>query len=104
MMAKHISPTSARLWTERAMTYAIAPPLIRRDALPRHRRKRRSPAAWLLVLIQGLAEGYTARAQYHRLADKGLRPETALRMAFDLHDEKNRQPSSTAVPTPTEQD
>jgi len=104
MMAKHISPTPARLWTERSTTYAIAPPVIRRDAPAQPCGKRRSPAAWLLVLIQGLAEGYAARAEYHRLADKGLRPEMALRMAFDLHDEKGRQPPSTAVPTKTEQD
>ena len=51
-----------------------------------------------------MVEAYTARKHYHRLADRGLRPEMALRIAFDLQRAKDRQPRSTAASTETEQD
>jgi hypothetical protein len=51
-----------------------------------------------------MVEAFTARAHYHRLADRGLRPEMALRIAFDLLGAKEHQPRSGAASTETEQD
>ena len=84
------------------MSYVIVSPLTRRAAPPRPRRASRGLGSWLLVLIEGLAEGYTARSHYHKPADEGLRPEVALRIAFDLRSAKDPQVPSTAVSTDTE--
>jgi hypothetical protein len=86
------------------MSSSFVSPLIRRAAPRRPSRRSRSLLSWLLVLVEGLIEAYTARKHYYRLADKGLRPEIALRVAFDLKLGKDRQPASTAASTETEQD
>jgi hypothetical protein len=86
------------------MSYSIASPFVRRAAPRRPSRRSRSLRSWLLVLVEGMVEAFTARAHYHRLADRGLRPEMALRNAFDLQGAKNRQPRSRAASTETEQD
>jgi hypothetical protein len=86
------------------MSTSIASPLVPRAAPRRPSRRSRSLGSWLLVLVEGLVEAYTARALYHRLADKGLRPEIALRMAFDRQGAKYRQPRAIAEPTEAEKD
>lgn len=86
------------------MSTSIVSPLGRRAAPRRHTRRSRSFGSWLLVLVEGVVEAYTAREHYHRLADKGLRPEMALRIAFDLHGAKDRQPRPTALSAKMEQD
>lgn len=86
------------------MSSSIVSPLVRRAAPRRPSRRSRSMGSWLLVLIEGMVEAYTARAHYHRLVDKGLRPEMALRIAFNLQGAKDHQPRSRAVPTETERD
>jgi hypothetical protein len=86
------------------MSYSIASPFVRRAAPRRPSRRSRSLGSWLLVLVEGMAEAFTARAHYHRLADRGLRPEMALRIAFDLLGAKEHQPRSRAASTETEQD
>jgi hypothetical protein len=86
------------------MSYSIVSPLVRRDAQTQPSRRRRSFGSWLLVLVKGMVEAYTARAQYNRLTDKGLRPEMALRIAFDLQAAKDRRSRSTAASTGSEQD
>jgi hypothetical protein len=86
------------------MNSSIVSPLVRRAALRRPSGESRSLWSWLLVLVEGMVEAYTARAHYHRLADKGLRPEMALRIAFDLRGAKDHQPRSRAASTETEQD
>lgn len=86
------------------MSYSIASPLVR-SASPRRRPKRsRRLMSWLLVLVEGVIEAYTVRKHYHELADKGLRPEAALRIAFDLQGAKDPQFGSTAVAAKMEQD
>jgi len=86
------------------MSYLIVSPLVRRAAPRRPFRRSRSLGSWLLVLVEGMVEAYTARAHYHRLADKGLRPEMALRIAFDLQGAKGCQHRSRAASTEPEQD
>ena len=86
------------------ISYSIVSPLVRRAAPRRPSRRSRNLGSWLLVLVEGMVEAYTARAHYHRLVDKGLRPEMALRIAFDLQGAKGRQTSSRAASTETEQD
>jgi hypothetical protein len=86
------------------MSYLIVSPLARQVAPRRSSRKSRSFGSWLLVLVEGVVEAYTARKHYHSLADKGLRPEMALRTAFDLKCAKDCQPASSAASTETEQD
>jgi hypothetical protein len=86
------------------MSYSIASPFVRRAAPRRRSRKSRRLRSWLRVLIESLVEAYAARVHYHRLADRGLRPEMALRIAFDLQGAKDRQPRSRAASTETEQD
>jgi hypothetical protein len=86
------------------MSSSIVSPLVRRAAPRRPSRRSRSLGSWLLVLVEGMVEACTARAHYHRLADRGLRPEMALRIAFDLQGAKDRQPRSTAVSVRLEQD
>ena len=86
------------------MSSSIVSPLIRRAALRGPSRRSRSWWSWILVLIEGMVEAYTARAHYHALADEGLKPEMALRIAFDLQGAKGRQPHSRAASTETEQD
>jgi hypothetical protein len=86
------------------MSYSIVSPLVRRAATRRPSRRSRNLGSWLFVLVEGMVEAYTARAQYHRLADKGLRPEMALCIAFDLQGAKGRQPRSRAASTEAEQD
>ncbi len=88
----------------RPMSYSIVSPLVRRVAPRRTSRRSRSLGSWLLVLVEGMVEAYTARAHYHALADEGLRPEMALRIAFDLRGAKDHQPRSRAASTETEQD
>ncbi len=86
------------------MSYTIGLPLLRRAASRRRSRKSRSFGSWLRVLLEGVAEAYTARVHYHILADKGLPPETALRIAFDVQGAKCCQPRSRTEPTETEQE
>jgi hypothetical protein len=86
------------------MSYSIVSPLTRRAAPRRRRRGSRGPGSWLLVLVEGLAEGYTARGRYHKLMDMSLKPEVALRVAFDLQSAKDRQPGYGPTSTKTEQD
>jgi hypothetical protein len=86
------------------MSTSIVSPLVRRAALRQPARRSRSLGSWLLVLVEGMVEACTARAHYHRLADKGLRPEMALRIAFDLQGAMGRQPRPTAVSAKMEQD
>lgn len=86
------------------MTTSIVSPLVSRAAPGRPSRKSQSLGAWLLVLAEGMVEAYTARAHHHRLADDGLRPELALRIAFGLQGAKDLQPRSTAVSAKMEQD
>ena len=86
------------------MSTSIVSPLVHRVAPHRHSRRSRGLGSWLLVLVEGVVEAYTARKHYPRLADKGLRPEMALRIAFDLQGAKDRQPRSTAASTGSEQD
>jgi len=86
------------------MSFSIVSPLDRRDAQTQPSRRRRSLGSWVLVLVEGMVEAYTARAHYHALADEGLRPEMALRIAFDLRGAKDHQPRSRAASTETEQD
>jgi hypothetical protein len=86
------------------MSSSIVSPLVRRAAPRRTSRRSRNLASWILVLVEGMVEAYTARAHYHRLVDKGLRPEMALRIAFDLRGARDPQPRSRAVSTETEQD
>ena len=85
------------------MSSSIASPLVRRAAPRRITGRSRNLASWILVLIEGMVEAYTARAHYHALADEGLRPEMALRIAFDLRGAKDHQPRSRAASTETEQ-
>jgi hypothetical protein len=86
------------------MSTSIVSHLVRRAAPRRPSRRSRSFGSWLLVLVEGVVEAYTARAHYHSLADKGLRPQMALRIAFDLQGAMDRQPRSTAVSAEMEQD
>jgi hypothetical protein len=86
------------------MSYSIVSPLVRRAALHRPSRRSRTLGSWLLVLVEGVVEAYAARAHYHSLADKGLRPQMALRIAFGLQGAKDGQPRSTAVSAKMEQD
>jgi hypothetical protein len=86
------------------MSSSIVSPLVRRAAPRRPFRRSRSLGSWLLVLVEGMVEAYTARKHYNRLADKGLRPEMALRIAFDLQGAKGHQPRSRAASTATEED
>ena len=86
------------------MSYSIPSPFIRRAAPRRPYRRSRSLWSWLLVLVEGIVEAFTARARYHRLTDRGLKPEMALRIAFDLLGAKEHQPRSRAASTETEQD
>jgi hypothetical protein len=86
------------------MSTSIVSPLVRRAAPRRPSRRSRTLGSWLLVLVEGMVEAYTARAYYHSLADKGLRPQMALRIAFDLQGAMDRQPRSTAVSAEMEQD
>lgn len=85
------------------MSTSIVSPLVRRAAPRRPSRRSRTLGSWLLVLIEVMGEAFTARAHYHRLVDRGLRPEMALRIAFDLLGAKEHQPRSSAS-TETEQD
>ena len=86
------------------MSSSIVSFLVRRASPRRTSRRSRSLVSWLLILVEGMVEAYTARAHYHSLADKGLRPEIALRIAFDLQGAMDRQPRSTAVSAKMEQD
>lgn len=86
------------------MSYSIVSPLVRQVAPRRSFRRLRALGSTLLVLVEGMVEACTARAHYHRLADKGLRPDMALRIAFDLQGAMDRQPRSTAVSAEMEQD
>jgi hypothetical protein len=86
------------------MSYSIVSPLVRRASPRRLFRRSRNSVSWLLVLVKGMVEAYSARAHYHSLADKGLRPEMALRIAFGLQGAMGRQPRSRAASTTTEED
>ncbi len=86
------------------MSPSTVSPLVPRAAPRQPSGRSWSMGSWILVLIEGMAEAYTARAHYHALADEGMRPEMALRIAFDLRGAKGRQPRSRAASTETEQD
>lgn len=84
------------------MSYTIGPALLRRATSRRSSREWRSFGSWLCVVFEGIVEAYAARVHYHRLADKGLTPEMALRIAFDVPRPKDYQPRSSAELTKTE--